>query len=295
MADAVRVKTRVLFCVMFRANLSVLAGLFAIAWSCAAGAAAGHLKVLSYNIAGLPDGFMTAHPSANMPRIGRLLARYDLALIQEDFAFGSLLRKSVTLPFQSPAFEREGRLHFGDGLSLFAVQPFTAVQREAWSACHGVVDSYFDCLTPKGFISTRQHLGDGADIDVYDVHLDAGSSEGDRQARKAQVDQLIEAIHLRSLGRAVLLAGDTNLRSQDGDLLTRFQQSTGLQDVCAAVHCSDPRRIDRVFYRSSSTLTFIPRRWGIDHRFVDAKGQPLSDHLAVAVEFDWTSIEPSAP
>lgn len=230
-----------------------------------------------------------------MPRIGRLLARYDLALIQEDFAFGSLLRQSVTLPFQSPAFEREGRLHFGDGLSLFAARPFTAVQREAWRACHGVVDSYFDCLTPKGFISARQRLADGAEIDVYDVHLDAGSSEGDRQARNAQIAQLIEAIQHLSLGRAVLLAGDTNLRSQDRDLLTGFEHSTGLADVCAAVRCSDRWRIDRVFYRSSSTLTLFPRKWSIDRRFVDAKGQPLSDHLAIAVELDWKSSEPNAP
>ena len=294
MLCAVRPKSRVLSCDMFRGTLTVLTGLFTVAWSCVAGAAAGHLKVLTYNIAGLPDGFMTAHPSANMPRIGRLLARYDLALIQEDFAFGSLLRQSVSLPFQSPPFVREGRLHFGDGLSVFAAQPFTAVQREGWRACHGVVDSYFDCLTPKGFISTRQRLADGTEIDVYDVHLDAGSSEADRRAREAQIDQLVEAIQQRSTGRAVLLAGDTNIR-RSGDVLARFERSTGLEEVCSAVHCSDPRRIDRVFYRSSPALTFIPRKWSIDHRFVDAKGQPLSDHLAVAVEFDWKSNESSAP
>jgi hypothetical protein len=102
---------------MMRSTLMVLAGLFTVAWSWVADAAVGQLKVLTYNIAGLPDGFMTPHPSANMARIGQLLGRYDLVLIQEDFAFGTELRKSVTLPFQSPAFVRAGRLHFGDGLS----------------------------------------------------------------------------------------------------------------------------------------------------------------------------------
>jgi endonuclease/exonuclease/phosphatase family metal-dependent hydrolase len=278
---------------MIRSTLAVLAGLFTVAWSLIAGAAVGQLKVLTYNIAGLPDGFMTPHPSANMARIGQLLGRYDLVLIQEDFAFGSELRKSVTLPFQSPAFVRAGRLHFGDGLSQFAAHEFSALQREPWRTCHGVVDSYFDCLTPKGFISTRQRLADGVELDVYNVHLDAGPSSADQRAREAQVDQLVEAIAHRSAGRPVLLAGDTNLRSEP-ELLKRFQQATELVDVCEALRCPDRRRIDRVFYRSSPALKLSPRKWSLDYRFVDKKGRPLSDHLAVAVELDWKSAEPNA-
>jgi hypothetical protein len=279
---------------MMRSRLSLLVALLTVAWPWAAGAAVGQLKVLTYNIAGLPDGFMTPHPSANMPRIGSLLGHYDLVLLQEDFAYGTELRRSVTLPFQSPAFVRGGRFDFGDGLSQFAAHEFTALQREPWRACHGVVDSYYDCLTPKGFSSTRQRLAEGVELDVYNVHLDAGSSSADQRAREAQVDQLLEAIAHRSAGRPILLAGDTNLGSERV-LLTRFTQASGLSDVCSALHCPDARRIDRVFYRSSPALTLRPRKWRIDRRFVDAKGQPLSDHLAVAVELDWKSGEPSAP
>jgi len=274
---------------MVRRALAVLTALSTFAWSCVAGAATGHLKVLTYNVAGLPDGFMTPHPSANMARIGMLLAHYDLALIQEDYVYGALLRKSVKLPFQSPAFVRAGHLHFGDGLSQFATRAFTALQREPWRACHGVVDSYFDCLTPKGFTSTQQRLAEGVEIDVYNVHLDAGSSSADQRAREAQVEQLVAAIAQRSAGRAVLLAGDTNLRSQ-AEVLARFKRATGLLDACEVLHCPETRRIDRVFYRSSPALTLSARKWRIDRRFVDAKGQPLSDHMAVAVEFDWKSL-----
>ena len=247
--------------------------------------------MLTYNIAGLPDGFMTAHPSMNMSRIGALLGSYDLALIQEDFAFGSALRESVRLPFQSPAFVRAGRLHFGDGLSQFSVQPFTALEREPWRECHGVLDSYFDCLTPKGFTSARQRLTEGVQIDVYNVHFDAGSSRFDQQAREAQVEQLLEAIIQRSPGRAMVLAGDTNIGS-DPALLARLKRTAGLVDACEALHCPDPRRIDRIFYRSSPGLTIRARKWSIDRRFVDANGQSLSDHLAVAVDFEWSSAEP---
>ncbi|HET7538872.1 MAG TPA: endonuclease/exonuclease/phosphatase family protein [Polyangiaceae bacterium] len=278
---------------MMRSTLALLAASLISASSGLAAAASGHLKVLTYNIAGLPDGFMTPHPSANMPQIGARLARYDLALIQEDFVYGALLRQSVTLPFQTPAFERAGRFHFGDGLSQFANRAFTGLQREPWRACHGLVDSYYDCLTPKGFASTRQRLAEGVEIDVYNVHLDAGPSGEDQRAREAQLDQLAEAIAHRSQGRPVLLAGDTNLRSA-GDSLARFEESTGLVNVCERLHCPEPRRIDRVFYRNSPTLTFSPRKWTIDRRFVDHQGKPLSDHLAVAVELAWKSAEPSS-
>jgi len=64
--------------------------------------------------------------------------------------------------------------------------------------------------------------------------------------------------------------------------------------AATALRCPDAQRIDRVFYRSSSALTISPRKWRIDRRFTDAKGQPLSDHLAVAVELDWKSHEPSS-
>ena len=222
-----------------------------------------------------------------MPLIAPLLGKYDLALIQEDFAFGALLRRGVTLPFQSPPFLRGGQWNFGDGLSQFSDLSFSALQREPWRACHGVLDSYFDCLTPKGFTSARQTLAEGVEIDVYNVHLDAGSGSADEQARVAQIDQLLAAIAQRSSGRPILVAGDTNIRGRQRALLSKLEHDAGLTDACDALSCPESKRIDRVFYRGSASFTWTPRKWSIDRRFVDAKGQPLSDHLAVAVELDW--------
>jgi len=252
-------------------------------------AAVGHLKVLTYNVAGLPDGFSTEHPSANMPAIGKRLASYDLALLQEDFAYGAALRKTIPLQYQSPAFVRGDRWHFGDGLSQFSVLPFEPLEREPWRACHGLFDSYNDCLTPKGFTFTRQTLAAGVEVDVYNVHLDAGGSEGDRTAREAQVAQLIAAITEHSKARAVLLAGDTNIRGRQSELLQQLEQKTGLVDVCRSLHCPEPQRIDRIYVRSSPQLTWQPRRWSLDRHFIDDHGAPLSDHLAVTADLDWSS------
>ncbi len=252
-------------------------------------AAVGQLRVLTYNIAGLPDGFSTEHPSANMAAIGKRLAGFDLALLQEDFAYGASLRQAVTLQYQSPAFVRGDHWHFGDGLSQFSALPFAPLTREPWRACHGIFDSYNDCLTPKGFSYTRQTLATGVEIDVYDLHLDAGGSNGDRTAREAQIAQLIAAIAEHSKDRALLVAGDTNIHGRHSELLQQLEQKAGLIDVCRALDCPEPQRIDRIYVRSSAHLTWKPRSWAIDRGFVDAQGAPLSDHLAVTAELDWSS------
>jgi endonuclease/exonuclease/phosphatase family metal-dependent hydrolase len=250
-------------------------------------AASGKVKVLTYNVAGLPDGVMTAHPSSNMPRIGELLGDYDLVFVQEDFAYAAELRRKLILPYASEPFVRGGKLDFGDGLSQFSRLPFEGYRRIPWRACNGIVDSYFDCLTPKGFTVARQTLAPGVEVDVYNLHMDAGGSSADGNAREAQLQQLAEAIVQDSAGRAVIVAGDTNIPAWQRALLERFQKETGLTDACEALNCSEPRRIDRVLFRGSESLRLEARRYGIDRRFVDRDKRPLSDHLAVVVELEW--------
>ncbi len=272
-----------------RAWLGLLSVLVALWSGGAAHAASGRLRAVTYNVAGLPDGVSTQHPSRNMPLIGRLLNGYDLAFIQEDFAYASELRSEVRFPYATAPFVRGRRMDFGDGLSLFAVHPFSEHERSAWRACNGIVDSFFDCLTPKGFSFARLRLAPGVTVDVYNVHLDAGGSAADAAAREAQVEQLLEALRARSRGRALLLAGDTNIPASQRALLQRLAREAGLQDSCAALSCPEPRRIDRILFRSTPALRWTPRQWRLDRRFVDARQRPLSDHLAVSVELDWTT------
>jgi hypothetical protein len=251
----------------------------------------GHLKLLTYNVAGLPEGLSQSHPSVNLPLISKLLNRYDIVLVQEDFSYPALLRRSITHAFISPPSTQPS---LGDGLSEFSRLRFADFQRETWTACHGFIDSYNDCLAPKGFSYARHEFAPGVFVDIYDVHLDAGGGPGDRQARESQIAQLTLAIAKHSAGQAVIVGGDTNIRRGQSDLLQRFENDTGLSDACAAAHCAEPARIDRFFFRSSRTLTLTAKSVAIDSRFVDARGQALSDHFAVAAEFDWQRLAPAA-
>ena len=243
--------------------------------------------MVTYNVAGLPEGISNSHPLANHPPIGDRLNQYDLALVQEDFAYAGELRRKLRLPYQSRPFVRGQRLDFGDGLSVFSKFPFAEPRRTAWKSCHGITGHFFDCLTPKGFSVTTLELAPGVRLDVWNVHLDAGFSDGDRAARTAQLAQLAEAVRLHSSDRALVVGGDFNVSSAEREQLAVFQRETATRDACAVTRCGQPGRIDRVLFRSSPAVTLTAVHWRVASGFVDASGLPLSDHAPVAVDFSW--------
>lgn len=250
-------------------------------------ASSGRLRVITYNVAGLPEGLSNSRPTVNLPLIGERLNHYDLALVQEDFAYPPKLREKLSLPYQSRPYVRGQRLDFGDGLSVFSKFPFMEPRRTAWSSCHGITGNFFDCLTPKGFTVTTLEIEPGVQLDVWNVHLDAGFSAADRAARAAQLAQLAEAVRVHSSDRALIVGGDFNLSGSEQDELKTFQRATGTRDACQATRCAEPWRIDRVLFRASPALTLTAARWRVAGGFVDGRGAPLSDHAPVVVEFSW--------
>ncbi len=246
---------------------------------------------MTYNVAGLPEGISRSRPLANLPLIGKLLNSYQVALVQEDFAYPLELRRELGLAHSSAPFVRGDQLHFGDGLSQFARLPFTDFRRVEWQSCHGLVDSFFDCLTPKGFTIARQAIGEEAFVWVVNLHMDAGWSPLDRAARDAQIKQLFAALSELPPGDAVIVAGDTNVLRDERELLRPLLKRGAFVDSCVELGCPQPWRIDRVLYRSSPELRLRARQWRVAREFVDAGGRPLSDHEAVAVAFDWQRRE----
>ncbi len=249
----------------------------------------GEFLLLTYNVAGLPKEISDEKPEINNAKISPLLNDFDLVLVQEDFAYHGDLSAEVTLPYQSaPLLITET---MSDGLNRFARFPFPPVERLTWEVCSGIFDKANDCLTAKGFSVTEMVLAPDVEIFVYNLHMDAGGDTEDRAARAAQVDQLLADIAARTEGRALLIAGDTNLRMErpeDQASLDKLLQEASLDDACRSLECGD-ERIDRVLFRSSETLNLTPTTWSIPGNFIDEDGEPLSDHDPVAVRFGWTS------
>lgn len=221
-----------------------------------------------------------------------------------------------------------GPILISDGLNRLSRFPFGELERQMWAECYGefaveavetivgeaglsdlvdeaglgeVVDGgASDCSAQKGFSVARTELADGVEVDIYNLHAEAGSGPADREARAAGFGQLADFIDDHSRDRAIILGGDTNLHSTDpdrpdGDVWDEFQIATGVLDVCSVVDCGDDDgEIDKFAFRSGDGVELRP----LSHRFERERferddGEPLSDHDPLAVRFHWRASNPS--
>lgn len=278
---------------------------------------AGEFLALTYNVAGLPEAFSGSDPAINMPHISPLLNGYDLVLVQEDWqtpdpnpteleVYHDLLAAEALHPYQSvPApiplgtDDERPQAMLSDGLNRFSQSEFGPLTRVRWQGCFGGFDTSdggaADCLAIKGFSVATHVLAPGVEVDVYNLHGEAGGTDSDHMLRETGYLQLAAFIAEHSAGRAIILGGDTNLHTDPGDpdraIWEGLLAATGIVDVCAVVDCgTDAYDIDKFAFRSSEALTIEP----LSHKFELEKfvrpddQEPLSDHEALAVRFRWT-------
>jgi hypothetical protein len=282
----------------------------------------GRFSALTYNVAGLPAGLSGSEPDVNTELISPLLNPYDLVLVQESWinpeppipgleVFHEVLVSQVTHPHLSePAppplggDPRRPEALVSDGLNRMSRFPFGELTRVMWDDCFGGADTSdggaADCLSQKGFSVATTTIAPGVEIDVYNLHGEAGNTSLDQQFRAADFEQLAAFIAARSGGRAVIVGGDFNLntdRAVDRDVFDAFLAATGLTDVCGVLDCGDDAdRIDKFVYRSGGGVTIAP----LTHRFERETfrrddGAPLSDHDPLAVTFAWTGRAGGSP
>lgn len=295
----------------------------------AAAERSGTFSALTYNVAGLPEPFSGSEPDINTVLISPLLNDYELVLVQEDFVdpvpavppfdfHHDDLISAVTHPYLStPATPPLGSdptrptALVGDGLNMLSRFPFGDVTRVPWTNCFGGADTSdggaADCLSQKGFSLARTTFADGVTVDVYDLHGEAGSAPLDVEYSADDYEQLAAYMTEHSAGHAVLVGGDFNLHTDeepDATVYRTFLDATGLTDTCEVVDCgSDADRIDKFAFRSGGgiELTALTHSFERD-KFQRSDGEPLSDHAALAVTFQWTvedddttSTDPTTP
>jgi endonuclease/exonuclease/phosphatase family metal-dependent hydrolase len=292
-----------------RRILTLLAATAVVSTSLTASALAaetgsGTFSVLSYNVAGLPEGISSA-PSPRAPSttaIGQRLGAYDIVHVQEDFNYHANLYAADTHPFRTPT---SGGAGIGSGLNTLSSLPYDTddFERVHWGSCQ--LDSG-DCLTPKGFTFARQRLAEGVYVDFYNLHTNAGTNAGDLSSRAANLNQLTAFIATHSAGNAVVVMGDTNTRyTRTGDTIRDFASRNGLTDAWVQLERggvppaagSDPvicpestcEIVDKVLYRGNRLVTLNATYYDNEHaRFLNADGAMLSDHDPITVRFAWT-------
>jgi len=292
---------------------SILAGISALLLTSAtlattaptAQAAVNSFSVLTYNVAGLPDGLSSGDPEKNTPLISPRLAPYDVVAVQEDFNYHAALYAGDNHPHRTAT---SGGVPFGDGLNTLSRFPFDDFDRTKWSNCNGT-----DCLTPKGFSLNRIRLAEGVYVDLYNLHPNAGVATADLAARRANLTQLTQYIAAKSAGNAVIVMGDTNTRyTRADDNIRELVTGAGLTDAWVqlirggqapaagspALVC-DPAAVtnscevvDKVLYRGNKFINLTATQYNNENqKFLDSAGKPLSDHYPHLVRFNWSLNE----
>lgn len=284
---------------MIRAARAGLLALALLAPSLAA--VAEDLSVVSYNVHGLPAWIAFDDPDARIPEIGRLLAGYDVAMVQEEWSYADLLSASAgfssRIPGSGPRSPWLARLRSfcgdcGSGLALFSRLPRESVlasAAEPFDLCNDWLLSGSDCFATKGWIFVRLRLASGTEVDLVNTHLEAGDGAADLRVREQQLAVLERFLRARSDGRALILGGDLNLAYDDPverALVERFSRALDLRDTGARTPDTSrfPKRLDYILYRPTAAVPLVPTAAGEDLAF-DRAGKPLSDHPAVFARF----------
>ncbi|MGN9757909.1 jacalin-like lectin [Streptomyces sp. SD31] len=279
-----------------------LTGLTATTATPAAAATTGSFNVLTYNVAGLPEGLSSGHPEKNTPLISPRLGAYDIVNVQEDFNYHAALYAGDNHPYRTAT---SGGVPFGDGLNTLSDHPFEDFERVKWNKCTGT-----NCLTPKGFSLARVRLAEGVFVDLYNVHANADDTADALAARRANIEQLSDFIQTNSSGNAVIVMGDTNTRyTRSGDNIRTLADENGLTDAWVQLAKGGVRPtqgadalvcpttappngcevVDKVLYRGSRLLTLDATRYNNEWAsFLDSAGGNLSDHFPHTVDFSYT-------
>lgn len=274
----------------------------------------GEFSALTYNVAGLPELLSGSNPAVNTALISPLLNDYDLVLVQEDWAnpdppipgasvYHEILISEVDHPYLSdPAPVPLGTnplrpsALLSDGLNRMSQFPFDGPQRHMWPNCFGGADTSdggaADCLSEKGFSVARTTISPGVEIDVYNLHAEAGRTAQDNAAHAEDFEVLADFINTYSAGRAVIVGGDYNLhtdREFDAGVFETFLDEADMTDVCGVLDCGlDLHEIDKFTFRSGDGLSIEPLSHAFERdTFQDPQGEPLSDHDPLHVDWRW--------
>ncbi|MEU9291244.1 jacalin-like lectin [Streptomyces sp. NPDC048275] len=291
------------------AATAALGGLTATAPTAAA-ADSGTFNVLSYNVAGLPEAISSAPTprQSSTTTIGQRIAPYDIVQVQEDFNYHAYLYAADTTHAYRTA--TSGGAGIGSGLNTLSKISYDSddFERGDWNSCQ--LDSG-DCLTPKGFTFMRERLAEGVYVDFYNLHTNAGTSDGDLASRADNLNQLTAFIQSHSKGNAVVVMGDTNTRyTRSGDTIREFNAANGLTDawvqlvrggtppakgsdalVCDQTGPTVPNTcevVDKILYRGSKLVSLNATSYNNEHASFLTDGLMLSDHDPITAKFTWS-------
>lgn len=284
---------------------------------------------LPQKIAGLIDLNKDGPGSEGTKAISQKMGEYgwDIIGVSEDFNYNSELMSALNSNYNSGT-HRGGvswLTNDTDGLNLIWKKSLQ-VTGESWTKWNTQYSTGFantgngaDGMINKGFRYYEATVAEGVSVDVYILHMDADSDQGDIDARESQLQQLVDAIKASDNKNPIVIMGDTNCRytrEHLEELLIgginedpRFTiQDTWVEKVWNGVYPQygadamvakdkggtydypQAEIVDKIFYinNTDSDVTLTCNSHTVETSFVNASGTALADHWPVVVEFGYT-------
>ena len=178
--------------------------------------------VATLNVNGLPE---IAGGTANKEKtqlMSQYLAQkgYDIIAAQEDFNYHDALVSALSENYMQA--QHCGGLSIlnlisrtdNDGLMLLWKNelPLTGDVRTAWTDINGNGLTDGDGKVTKGYRFYEVAFDEGVVVDIYTLHMDAGSEPADIAARESQIRQLVGGILQADSAHPKIIMGDTNCR-----------------------------------------------------------------------------------
>lgn len=294
----------------------------------------GTFTAVSMNVDGLPQtilgiGINEDGPGSDGTRaISAKMAEYDWDIIgvSEDFNYNNELMSSLTA--YNAGTHRGGvswLTNNTDGLNLIWKKDIS-VTGESWTSWNtsystGIFNTGngADGMIDKGFRYYQAEVAEGVKIDIYILHMDADSDQGDIDARHAQLTQLADAVKASQNGNPIIVMGDTNCRYTREELKSLFidrinaderftiqdawienvrngQYPNVGDDALVAVdkggtyEYPQAEIVDKMFYinNTDSQVTLSLDSYDVADDFTSADGAALADHWPIVGTFTYS-------
>lgn len=248
---------------------------------------------------------------------------WDIIGVSEDFNYNDELMSSLSANYNSGT-HRGGvswLTNNTDGLNLIWKKSISATGESwtSWNTHYGNLTNGNDGMIDKGYRYYEVQVAEGVCVDVYILHMDADSDQGDIDARHSQLTQLANAIKASDNGNPIIVMGDTNCRYTREELKKLFIdeintderftiQDTWIEKVWGGTYPNlgedalvavdkggtyqypQAEIVDKIFYinNTESKVTLTANSYTVATDFTDAEGNALADHWPIVVEFAYS-------
>lgn len=271
-----------------------------------------------------PDGSQ----ETGATRMGQLFAGnlWDIVALSEDFNYHEYILDGVSQYYNASTYR--GKIEqsnlsgsvagyltqsvymMTDGLCMLSRKNTKVLDEQItkWNEHYGYDDHEADGLIDKGYRFYQVCLEGDLIVDVYIMHMDAGSDQGDIDARTSQLKQLAAAIKASDNKNPIVILGDTNCRYTRDTLKSDFIDAInadsrfeihdpwvdfmwfgvypefGTPDMTVSVFGEQKGEVvDKVFYinNSDSECRLSCSGYLHDESFTYPDGSQIADHFPV--------------